>query len=111
MTKSELLQRVHEAIDKRSADIVRLGETIRRHPELGFKEFKTARLVEDTADGPAYDIDAVIFEEPEGGRFTGRHSRQFITFPYTPRSVIVQVPDDATDLDKQLAAQAAWSVA
>ena len=48
MTKSELLQRVHEAIDKRAADIVRLGETIRRHPELGFKEFKTARLVEDT---------------------------------------------------------------
>ena len=48
MTKNELMQRVHEAIDKRAADIIRLGETIRRHPELGFKEFKTARLVEDT---------------------------------------------------------------
>ena len=48
MTKSELMQRVHAAIDKRAADIIRLGETIRRHPELGFKEFKTARLAEDT---------------------------------------------------------------
>jgi hypothetical protein len=62
-------------------------------------------------DGQAYDIDAVIFEEPSCARFTGRFSRQFITFPYTPRHVIVQVPDDATDLDKQLAAQAAWSQA
>lgn len=62
-------------------------------------------------DGQAYDIDAVIFEEPSGARFTGRYSRQVITFPYTPRSVIVQVLDDATDLDKQLAAQAAWSQA
>jgi len=62
-------------------------------------------------DGHAYDIDAVIFEEPSGARFTGCYSRQFITFPYTPRSVIVHVPDDATDLDKQLAAQAAWSQA
>jgi hypothetical protein len=59
-------------------------------------------------DGQAYDIDAVIFEEPSGARFTGRHSRQFITFPYTPRSVVAHVPDDATDLDKQLAAEIAW---
>jgi len=48
MTKDELKQRVWEAIDRRSDDIIGLGERIRRHPELGFKEFKTARLVEDT---------------------------------------------------------------
>jgi hypothetical protein len=62
-------------------------------------------------DGRAYDLDAVVFEQPEGGRYTGRRSRQFITFPYTPRTVIVHVPADATDLDMQLAAQAAWSAA
>ena len=48
MTKAELKQRIHQAIDKRAEEIVGLGETIRRNPELGFKEVKTARLVEET---------------------------------------------------------------
>jgi hypothetical protein len=62
-------------------------------------------------DGLAYDLDAVIFEEPSGARFTSHHSRQFITFPYTPRSVVARVSVDATESDKRLAAQAAWSAA
>jgi amidohydrolase len=48
MTKDELKQRVLEAIDRRAEDIIGLGDQIRRHPELGFKEVKTARLVEET---------------------------------------------------------------
>lgn len=48
MTKTELLQRVCAAIDRRGEEIVALGEDIRRHPELGFKEFRTARLVAET---------------------------------------------------------------
>jgi amidohydrolase len=51
MTGDELKQRVWEAIDRRGDDIIGLGERIRRHPELGFKELKTARLVEDTLSG------------------------------------------------------------
>ncbi len=51
MTKTELKQRVYEAIDRRSTDIIRIGETIRRHPELGFKEVKTAALVSETLRG------------------------------------------------------------
>jgi amidohydrolase len=51
MTKSELKQRVHEAIDRRSEEIIGLGERIRRHPELGFKEVRTARLVAETLAG------------------------------------------------------------
>jgi hypothetical protein len=62
-------------------------------------------------DGHAYDIQAVVFEEPDGARFTGRHSRQFITFPYTPRSVVAQVPEDATDVQKAMLADQAWSAA
>jgi hypothetical protein len=58
--------------------------------------------------GQAYDINAVIFEEPSGARFTSRYSRQFITFPYTPRSVTAYVAEDAADEDKQLAAEVAW---
>jgi amidohydrolase len=48
MTRDELKQRVLEAIDRRAEEIIAVGEQIRRHPELGFKEVKTARLVEDT---------------------------------------------------------------
>jgi amidohydrolase len=48
MTKDELKQRVDEAIDRRADEIIGVGEQIRRHPELGFKEVKTARLVEET---------------------------------------------------------------
>ncbi|MBI2156561.1 MAG: amidohydrolase [Candidatus Rokubacteria bacterium] len=48
MTKDELKRHVWQAIDRRGEEIVGLGERIRRHPELGFKEVKTARLVEET---------------------------------------------------------------
>ncbi len=48
MTKDQLKQRTLEAIDRRADEIIGLGERIRRHPELGFKEFKTAGLVEET---------------------------------------------------------------
>src|SRR2546425_12250109 len=48
MTKDELKRRVWEAVDRRCEEIIGLGEQIRRHPELGFKEGKTARLVEET---------------------------------------------------------------
>ena len=48
MTRDELKQRVYQAIDQRGEEIIGLGEQIRRQPELGFKEVKTARLVEDT---------------------------------------------------------------
>ena len=42
MTKNEIKQRVDAAIDRRAEEIIRLGEQIRLHPELGFKEVKTA---------------------------------------------------------------------
>src|SRR5213593_2441022 len=48
MTKDELKRRVWDAVDRRGDEIIGLGEEIRRHPELGFKEVKTARLVEET---------------------------------------------------------------
>jgi amidohydrolase len=101
MTKSELKGRVYAAIERRAEQIVRIGEQIRRHPELGFKEVKTARLVEDTlgalnlqpkaglaltgvradargraGDGPTFallgELDAlVVAGHPEGDPATG----------------------------------------
>src|SRR5213592_2661959 len=51
MTTNELKQRVYAAIDRHAEEIVGLGERIRKQPELGFKEVKTARLVEETFAG------------------------------------------------------------
>ena len=48
MTRAELKRRVTEAADRRADEIIALGETIRRHPELGFKEVQTAKLVDET---------------------------------------------------------------
>jgi amidohydrolase len=47
-TLDEVKRAVCEAIDRHSEKIVTVGETIRKSPELGFKEFKTSRLVEET---------------------------------------------------------------
>ena len=47
-TKQQLKQAVCAAIDRNRERIITLGERIRKQPELGFKEFKTARLAEET---------------------------------------------------------------
>jgi amidohydrolase len=46
-TKEEWKKRVIEAIEKRSAEVREIGETILHHPEMGFKEVETAALVEE----------------------------------------------------------------
>ena len=48
MTRDELKRKVFAAIDRRAEEIVGLGERIRKQPEMGFKEVKTAALVEAT---------------------------------------------------------------
>lgn len=48
----------------------------------------------DRFNGQAYYIDAVVFEEPNGSRFTNSDSFKPIVFPYTPTTEIVQVPYD-----------------
>ena len=48
--KEALKQRICEAIDRRREQITRLGDHIMAHPELGFKEFETAKLVAHTMD-------------------------------------------------------------
>src|SRR6185437_9459110 len=47
-TKQALKQSICAAIDRNAERVIALGERIRRQPELGFKEFKTARLAEET---------------------------------------------------------------
>jgi amidohydrolase len=47
-TLDDVKRAVCEAIDRQSEKIIAVGETIRQSPELGFKELKTSRLVEET---------------------------------------------------------------
>jgi amidohydrolase len=58
-TRDDVKRAVCETIDRQSEKIVKVGETIRKSPELGFKEFKTSRLVEETM--------REIGLEPKGG--------------------------------------------
>lgn len=46
------------------------------------------------ADGTAYDISAVVFRDPDGAHFTSRDSSRDVTFPYVPKSEIVDRPAD-----------------
>ena len=46
-TKKKLKQEICEAIDRRRGEIEKIGDQIMENPELGFKEFKTAKLVAD----------------------------------------------------------------
>jgi amidohydrolase len=46
MSREDLRKRVIEAIDRRASEIIEIGDAIWANPELGFKEFKTAELVE-----------------------------------------------------------------
>jgi hypothetical protein len=63
----------------------------------------------DRFNGQPYDINAVVFEDPSGSRFTGFHSMRVIQFPYTPRSVVVKIAEDATDEQREMLAAQAWA--
>lgn len=48
--RSELKERVCDCIDAHAQEIVAIGEDIRVHPELGFKEYRTAGIVAEHLD-------------------------------------------------------------
>ncbi|MBS12231.1 MAG: amidohydrolase [Gemmatimonadetes bacterium] len=50
MTKDELKQRICESVDRRRSQIEGIGDQIMVNPELGFKEFETAKLVANTME-------------------------------------------------------------
>ena len=49
-TKEELKKRICESVDRRKSQIEGIGDHIMAHPELGFKEFETAKLVAETME-------------------------------------------------------------
>lgn len=62
MSKEVLKQRVCDAIEDHQQQIIAIGKEIFAHPELGYKEFKTAELVKKTfkSIGLAYHDELAI---------------------------------------------------
>jgi amidohydrolase len=50
VTKDYLKKRIFESVDRRRAQIEGIGDHIMANPELGFKEFATAKLVVETME-------------------------------------------------------------
>lgn len=77
-----------------------------------FQNKRCSHVFKDVADDGTvhcYDINGVVFEEPDGVRFTSFYSRAPVTFPYSPKTVIAAVPKDATEEEKEAAAKRALS--
>lgn len=58
-----------------------------------FQNNRCFRVFKNGKDGEAYDGEGRIFREPDGGCYTNINSRVPITFPYTPKTEIVDVPE------------------
>lgn len=45
-------------------------------------------------NGVAKDIQGIVWEEPNGSRYTNLHSHTAVTFPYTPTTVVKPSSED-----------------
>ncbi|CAB1082346.1 N-acyl-L-amino acid amidohydrolase (EC [Olavius algarvensis Delta 1 endosymbiont] len=72
-TKAELKQAIFEAVDRRGEEIEKIGDRIMANPELGFKEFKTARLVADTMQSCGIPHETGLAITGVKGVIKGRH--------------------------------------
>lgn len=62
-----------------------------------FQNRRCGRVFRDASrfNGQAYDIDGRVFREPSGACFTSSESCRPVTFPYTPVTEYVDVPEPA----------------
>lgn len=51
-----------------------------------FQNRRCSRVFKE--NGQAYDIDGIVWRDPDGMTFTNRDSRVPVTFPYTPKTEI-----------------------
>jgi metal-dependent amidase/aminoacylase/carboxypeptidase family protein len=56
MSVEQLKKKVLKAIDMRAKEIIGIGDTIWRQPELGYKEFETAKLVEQKYEEAGWEF-------------------------------------------------------
>ena len=94
-SKDELKQRVCEAIDRHGNEIIAIGEEILHHPETGFNEHKTSKLVAEAMAGIGLSPQTGLALTGVKGRIAG-HSAG-------PRVAIVSELDSLRTSDHPLA--------
>lgn len=89
MDHAELKKRAWNAIDEHRERIVALGEDIRKHPELGFKETRTASLVADWFAGLGISHETGLAITGVKGRLEGDASGPTVAYLGELDSVLV----------------------
>ncbi len=91
MKRAELKERVCSAIDARRDVIIAAAEDIRTHPELGYKEFRTAGIVSDHFSRLGIDHESGLAITAVKGRLAGRDGA--LTVAYMGELDAIIVPD------------------
>lgn len=68
-----------------------VSETYGNAAGTHFQNNRYSRVFKD--NGRVYDIEAVVFENPDGSRYTSRDSCLDIKFPYLPKTQIRKVAE------------------
>ncbi len=99
MTNIQMLKaQACAAIDKRRPDIIALGEDIRIHPELGFKEHRTAGLVAERLKSLKIPYQAGLAVTGVKGTLSGRSNLASVAYVGELDSVLVRGHPDADPL-------------
>lgn len=75
MNRSTLKKKLLDAVEARADDIIAAGEWIWRHPEVGFKEHKTAEYTAGIFKGLGLDVEENIGLTGVQARVSGRTER------------------------------------
>jgi len=89
MHATQLKERICQAIDARRDAIIAIGEDILRHPELGYKEHRTAGLVAELFRSLDIPTETGIAVTGVIGRLTGRSHGATIAYMGEMDSVLV----------------------
>lgn len=95
MKRAELKERVCRAIDARRDVIVAAAEDIRIHPELGYKEFRTAGIVSDHFSRLGIDHKSGLAITAVKGTLAGRGGALTVAYMGELDSIIVPDHPDA----------------
>lgn len=102
---AKLCKDVEEICGKKQADVVRTllnfepltpltgfdDEWVKHgHDDNMYAQNKRCSRVFMRRDGSCYDIEAVVFEDPDGSRWNTKDSSREVTFPYTPKTEVVK---------------------
>lgn len=90
-----LKHKVCERIDAHRDEILALGEDIRVHPELGFKEFRTAEIVADHFGRLGIPHETGVAVTGVKGMLEGRRSKATVAYLGELDSVLVRAHPDA----------------